>query len=113
DFGKTTEYHGLQARHFRRYRAADLVSRLEKIGFKILDRSHLGFLVFPAFWAMKKWNRSQGHLEPEKRKEIIVKDIRTSGDIPLMHHVMAVEGWLRSWVYLPFGIRCIITCRRP
>jgi ubiquinone/menaquinone biosynthesis C-methylase UbiE len=24
-----------------------------------------------------------------------------------------VESWLRKWIYLPFGVRCIVTRRRP
>jgi SAM-dependent methyltransferase len=99
--------------HHRRYKTAELIARLKAAGFEILHSSHLGFLVFPAFWAMKKRNRRHSQLEPAKRKELIRRNITTSRDVPLMHAVMTLEEWLRKRVYLPFGIRSIVTCRRP
>ena len=43
---------------------------------------------------------------------MVSRDIALAGSHPLMHKLMAVEASLRNWVYYPFGIRCLLTCRR-
>ena len=38
-----------ELRHFRRYSASELKDQLTKVGFKVCRKSHLGFVLFPAF----------------------------------------------------------------
>ena len=102
-----------ELQHYRRYKLADLTAKLKRQGFGILHRSHLGFLIFPAFWFVKKKNRRYGKLSPEEQRAIVLKTIRSSGNLPLMHRLMAAEGWLRRRVHFPVGIRCLIVCARP
>jgi SAM-dependent methyltransferase len=40
--------------HFRRYRMGDLVRRMKRAGFIVRRRSHIGALIYPAFWLSKK-----------------------------------------------------------
>jgi hypothetical protein len=37
----------------------------------------------------------------------------SAGDNPLLHLLMQIEDGLRRLVPLPFGIRCLVTARRP
>jgi SAM-dependent methyltransferase len=98
--------------HYRRYRMRELTARLEKAGFEVVERSHLGFFVFPAFWAVKKLNRRYDRLPVSQQKARVLQNIKASGNHRLMHLLMTVENWLRQHVYLPFGIRCFVVCRR-
>lgn len=99
--------------HHRRYSMRELTAKLERFGFDVLERSHLGFFVFPAFWAVKKRNRSYDRLPMEQQKERAIENIKaSSGDHMLMHRLMETEDWLRRHIYLPLGIRCFVMCRR-
>lgn len=42
-----------------------------------------------------------------------VAPFRTRKTSRIFGWLMAVEKALRRFVYLPFGIRCIVTCRKP
>jgi SAM-dependent methyltransferase len=98
--------------HYRRYRMRDLTAKLESTGFEVVERSHLGFFVFPAFWAVKKLNRRYDRLPVSQQKARVLQNIKASGNHRLMHLLMTLENWLRQHVYLPFGIRCFVVCRR-
>jgi ubiquinone/menaquinone biosynthesis C-methylase UbiE len=99
-------------RHHRRYSMQALTATLEKTGFEILERSHLGFFVFPAFWVVKKRNRKYNALSPEEQKARVLQNIKGAGNNTLLHWLMATENWLRRKIYLPWGIRCFVVCRR-
>jgi SAM-dependent methyltransferase len=99
--------------HFRRYRMADLLNTLRTAGFEILEQSHLGFFLFPGFWLVKKRNRRYLNASPEFKREIVKRNIGRYRSSPLMHSIMQVEAKLRRFISYPFGIRCLVTCRRP
>ncbi|MGD0616388.1 MAG: class I SAM-dependent methyltransferase [Bryobacteraceae bacterium] len=99
--------------HFRRYRMAGLLGMLRTAGFDILERSHLGFVLYPAFWMTKKRNRRYLDASPEVRRNVVKRSIRRSSDSGAMHVIMWVESRLRRWIYYPAGIRCLVTCRKP
>ncbi len=98
--------------HFRRYRLADLVRKCAQAGFQILERSHLWFFLYPAFWVVKKRNRRFGNASPEARRAIVTGHMRQAGRNPLAHAVMHAEAWLGKRAAYPWGIRCLVTCRR-
>ena len=100
-------------RHFRRYSMKGLVAKAEHAGFEILERSHIGFFVYPAFWAVKKRNRRYDRLPLEQQRQRVLENIHSSGNSGFMHWLMALENWCRRFVYLPCGIRCFVVCRRP
>jgi len=99
--------------HFRRYSMAYLIGRLRTAGFEILNRSHLGFFLYPAFRIVKKRNRKYLSSAPETRRIVLKESIARSGNSGAMHAIMRLESMLRNWVYYPTGIRCLVTCRRP
>jgi hypothetical protein len=92
---------------------AYLIGKLRTAGFEILDRSHLGFFLYPAFRMVKKRNRKYMRSAPEMRREVLRRSIARSGNNGAMHAIMRLESMLRNWVYFPAGIRCMVTCRRP
>ena len=98
--------------HHRRYRMKDLLDKISRSGLKPLERSHLGFLLYPPFWATKK--RGQRYLDkPESiQKEVVTRNITTASSRPVMHKLMEFEAALRRSIYFPTGIRCLVTCQR-
>lgn len=45
--------------HWRRYSMSTLVRRVREAGFRIERRSHLGFFLYPGFYAAKKFGRTR------------------------------------------------------
>ncbi len=99
--------------HFRRYRMAGLVDTLRTAGFEIVEQSHLGFFLFPGFWFVKKRNRRHLSASSEIGKGVVRHSISRYRSSPFMHAILRLESKLRKWIYYPFGIRCLVTCRRP
>jgi SAM-dependent methyltransferase len=100
--------------HFRRYDMAGLRRLVEAGGFEILERSHLGFLLYPPFWLTKKLNRLRpkaSAAKAERTVETLMTATRRGGGAG--GAAMRVEDWLRRRAYLPVGVRCLITARRP
>jgi SAM-dependent methyltransferase len=93
--------------HHRRYALEELIAKARAAGFTILSASHLGFLLYPAFALVKRRNQRKG--EVDVKANIAV----SAGDNPLLHFLMRIEDGLRRLVPLPFGIRCLVTARRP
>ena len=99
--------------HFRRYDMAGLVRLITVCGFTVDSRSHLGFVLYPAFWLSKKLNRRRGtggELDHRRLVERSIASTKKAGGPATA--VMRLEDWLRCRVYLPVGIRCLITCRK-
>ena len=97
--------------HHRRYSMQELLDKVSSAGMRVLEKSHLGFFVYPPFWAVKKRNRRYLDRSPEIQKQIVSRTIKRARSHPLLHRVMEVESQLRKLVYYPFGIRCLVTCR--
>jgi SAM-dependent methyltransferase len=96
--------------HFRRYRRAGAVSLFANGGFQILKASHLGFFVYPAFWAVKKKNRM--FAKEQSAAQVVATDIKKSAS-PLLASLMKMELSLGEKMTYPVGIRCLLTCRKP
>jgi SAM-dependent methyltransferase len=93
--------------HHRRYDLAELTSKATAAGFSILSASHLGFLLYPAFALVKRRNQRKGAVDVKANIAV------SAGDNPLLHLLMRIEDGLRRLIPLPFGIRCLVTLRRP
>lgn len=102
-----------QVQHHRRYRMSGLTSLLISAGFSIENRSHLGFLVYPLFWLGKKKNRRLLAADDETQRRTTLSTMRRGSESQLLRWVFQLERRLRQFVYLPCGIRCLITCRKP
>jgi SAM-dependent methyltransferase len=100
--------------HHRRYTMRSLTAALERHGFVVERRSHLGFILYPLFYLAKRLNQLRyptGRDIDEKR--LVAGMIATTRkSSALMNFVMRCEHVLRRHFYLPLGIRCLVTCRR-
>jgi SAM-dependent methyltransferase len=101
-----------QLMHFRRYRMADLIRKVRASGLEILERSHLGCFLYPAFWIVKKRNRRHLQSKPEEQRIIVSGNMQQAKNSVLLNTVLSIEAWSRRHVYLPVGIRCLITGRK-
>jgi SAM-dependent methyltransferase len=100
--------------HHRRYRQRDLLRLFRMAGFDVLRRSHLGFFLYPGFYMVKKLRRrKRGDIPPEKIEALVANDIASTGGSPLFSALMRFELWLGQAVSYPFGIRCLLTARKP
>jgi SAM-dependent methyltransferase len=96
--------------HFRRYRRKGAVALFEKAGFRVDKASHLGFFVYPGFWAVKKKNRL--FAPKEGGAAVVAKEIKSSSS-PLLSTLMNLELKLGEKMSFPVGIRCLVTARKP
>jgi SAM-dependent methyltransferase len=96
--------------HFRRYSASELQAKLTQAGFKVTRKSHLGFVLFPAFAAIKLLNKWL----PSRKNKTVVRDqaASTSGS-GLVKLAMEFESKSLAAFRLPFGIRVLMTAQRP
>jgi SAM-dependent methyltransferase len=99
--------------HWRRYDMRTLVRLFAGAGFSIERQSHLGFLMHPVFWLVKKIGRAA----PPKKQNLeasVQRSIKWSTRFGFVASTaMSLDAGLRTRVYLPFGARCLVTCRKP
>lgn len=96
-----------QLHHFRRYAASELRLKLEAVGFVVSRRSHLGFILFPFFAAVKLINKMR------KKSQIVVhKQAARTSSSAFVAYAMNLESRLSNLLSLPFGIRVLMTARR-
>jgi ubiquinone/menaquinone biosynthesis C-methylase UbiE len=102
-----------QLMHHRRYRLSDLIAMGRRRGFQIIERTHLGFFLYPAFWLVKKRHRKLLTLPKEKKKRIVTSQIRRSQRSPLLSVATRLECFLGRKIPYPFGIRCVVVLGKP
>lgn len=97
-----------ELQHFRRYSPSELQNKLTQAGFSVVRKSHLGFILFPAFAAVKLLNKWR-----HKKNTTIVRQqaANTSGS-GLVKWAMTLESKYLSTLQLPCGIRCLMTAVR-
>jgi SAM-dependent methyltransferase len=98
--------------HERRYSLGQLKKLVLGAGFEILAHSHLGFFLYPGFWWVKRRNRKYFAKDENVQKEIVAKNIGATKESRLLKTVLQMELALGRYVAYPFGIRCLLTCRR-
>ena len=101
-----------QLLHFRRYDARGIEKILRAAGLEIVERSHLGFFLYPFFRATKRRNQRYMNAPPEEQRRMVARAIVNSGVSVVPRTVMRVEAWLRPWISYPCGIRCLVTARK-
>jgi SAM-dependent methyltransferase len=109
----TYDYYDAFLGHERRYRRGELAARAGD-GFEVLLDTHLGALIYPAFWADKKHNRRRHRAPtPGERQALVERDIGRTTDSRLGALTTRVErGLLARGVSLPFGIRTLTFLRK-
>lgn len=99
--------------HFRRYSMRELRRRIIAAGLEVVSHSHLGALIYPAFWAAKKLSRRRAMAEPATTRQHLTRSNAASRRVNRVgYRLMALEAWLRRGIYFPAGIRCLVTCRK-
>jgi SAM-dependent methyltransferase len=102
-----------QLMHHRRYGLDAFVKLVRNAKFEIVERSHLGFFLYPAFWAVKKKQRRYLSACDDIQRAMVARSIRRHAESPMMNMLMRFEARLRSTVHYPFGIRCLVVGRKP
>ncbi len=102
-----------QILHQRRYTLGDLTGRVREAGLEVASRSHLGFFIYPAFWAVKKKNRMFPPASGQDQERVVRSQIRHTRGNPVLSLAMRLELALGRWVSYPAGLRCLMTCLKP
>jgi SAM-dependent methyltransferase len=100
-------------RHYRRYRARDVARLLERAGLRVAERSHLGFLIYPAFVLVKRRNRRWLDAPEDIQRSVVERSITSSGHGPLLRWATAIEERFARWISYPAGIRCVAVAKKP
>ncbi len=100
--------------HHRRYAMRGLTEMAKRHGFVLEKRSHLGFFLYPLFYLVKRLNqlRYPNHSGLNEEKLVAGMIEATRKPSAMMNFVMQYEHRLRRHFYLPFGVRCLVTCRK-
>jgi SAM-dependent methyltransferase len=101
-----------QLMHHRRYRLRELTSKAAAAGFRIVSATHLGVLVYPAFYLIKKRNRRLLALPPGEKRQLVSRMMRTTRRSPLVGAAMKVELVLGQILRFPLGIRCVTVLQK-
>lgn len=102
-----------QLMHHRRYRCDDLLAKAREAGFSVQRTTHLGCLIYPAFWLVKQRGRRALNLPTAEKKKIVAQQIRQTGDSTLLNAALQLEEALGRLMTFPFGIRCVIVLHKP
>ncbi|MCW2982597.1 MAG: rRNA guanine-N(1)-methyltransferase [Conexibacter sp.] len=110
----TYDYYDAFLGHERRYARGELARKGVSQGFEVVHDTHIGSLIYPAFWAVKKRNRMQHKAPtPEQRQALVEKDIDRTTSSRLGAATTKVERTLlERRVSLPFGIRSLAILRK-
>ena len=107
------DFHDSELKHFRRYDMSELVHKSEKNGFEIQIHSHLGFFVYPAFQAIKRRNKAKAP-SSSPPQELIKRQAKNSFVFnELFTILMHIEIFLQRVYIYPFGVRCLVTLKKP
>lgn len=99
--------------HHRRYTRARLHRLAHAAGLQVVTSSHLGVLAYPAFAAVKLYNRRYLNRPESVQRRVVGQHIQTSRQSPLFDLVMRAELALARYVRWPFGIRCTLVAQKP
>jgi SAM-dependent methyltransferase len=111
----TYDYYDRFLGHERRYARGELAGKAREAGLRVVGDHHLGALLYPAFWAVKRRNRRR-HPDPgpEEMQRLVERDIARTTSSRLGARLCAVErGLLARRISLPFGIRSFVIAERP
>jgi ubiquinone/menaquinone biosynthesis C-methylase UbiE len=96
--------------HFRRYSSKALRHLIRGAGFRVVDQSHIGFFMYPGFWAVKQRNKRFLSEASVVQQQVVEQSIRETGGSRLLESIMSFEMRLGKMVSYPFGIRQVLTC---
>jgi SAM-dependent methyltransferase len=110
---RTYDYYDRFLEHERRYGRHELAGKGRDIGLEVVEDTYIAGLVYPAFWAVKRYNRVRyGRLAGEELAARVGHDIARTGRSVVAPRLRRIEEQLRSvGVNPPFGIRCLVVFR--
>ena len=115
-FGKGLyDYYDRFLGHERRYARGELAGKAREAGFDVIAVDHLGQLLYPPFWLVKKRNRrTRDNLRGDALRAQVEKDIAGTSNSKLGAAACRVERALvRRRVRAPVGIRELVVVRKP
>jgi ubiquinone/menaquinone biosynthesis C-methylase UbiE len=98
--------------HERRYTSTSLAALLEGSGLRVVESSHLGFSVYPAFAMVKRRNQRAAASSPEARERVVEANIRQTRASALLGLALRAEEALGRVVSYPVGIRAVAVARK-
>lgn len=109
----TYDYYDAFLGHERRYARGELAGKAA--GFEVLLDTHIGVLIYPAFWAVKKRNRRKYKAPtPAERQALVEHDLERTTSSRLGALTTRIErSLLARRVRFPFGIRSLTFLRKP
>lgn len=99
--------------HHRRYALRELQEKCEIAGFAIMEKTHLGALVFPVFYAVKIRNRKYLNASKEEKKNRVKAMISNTRTSWIMRFLTMLEIKIGKFITYPWGIRCVIIVKKP
>jgi len=99
--------------HHRRYSQSELLKLAKEVGFKIVYTTHIGFIIYPAFWYVKKKNRRLTALSADEKFKVVSGQINKTHKSKLLNIVFKIEAMLSKFIRFPFGIRVIAVLKKP
>jgi SAM-dependent methyltransferase len=102
--------------HFRRYDMAGLAALFEDAGFAVESKSHLGAMLYPAFYLSKRLNQLRhSNADFKLAQKVAEQQIAAtkSGGGLLGRTLMHIEDALRPYVNYPVGVRCLLKAVKP
>lgn len=111
----TYDYYDAFLGHERRYARGELAGKARSVGFEVEHDTHIGSVIYPAFFAVKKLHRRR-HPSPseDEQRALVERDITQTNDSKLGAFTTKVErALLGRGVSVPFGIRSFAVLRRP
>ena len=99
--------------HFRRYTLRDIKDKVVQAGFQIVIASHLGFLPYPAFYWAKWKNRRLAAADEDVIRRSVSSDMQRTRRSRLLAVLMKAENLLDRVMPLPWGMRCVLTGKKP
>lgn len=99
--------------HCRRYTMQAITGKARKAGFEVLRKTHLGALVFPAFYLIKRLNRRKLKLPAAEKAARVHHHMRSTRRSFLMKQALRLELCLGRLVSYPAGVRCILVLIKP
>lgn len=99
--------------HYRRYSMKGLVALARRCGFIVEKTTHLGFMVYPAFWVCKKRGQRARNATTEEKARLVAGFIQTSRTSRMFSAVIKFEIEIGRIFSYPCGVRCVATLRKP
>jgi SAM-dependent methyltransferase len=108
------DYYDRMLGHERRYARGELPGRGRAAGLEVVSDAHLGWTLYPAFWAKKKLNRRRHpNRSAQEVERLVAGDISSTEQSRIGRAATALEERaLSRGLRAPFGIRDFVVLRR-